>query len=96
MKMYFDNVHVWLAVVISACVVLASAYLCYLSPDHSWRYLLAILVVYVAWMVRHLYRGDREAGAGSLAARRKVTQAIVSSGLLLVVAQAGAIAARFQ
>ncbi len=96
MKANFEKALNSLAVIIIACVVFASGYLCYLSPERSWRYLLAILIVCVAWITRYLYRGDREAGARSGVARRKVTQAIVSSGLLLVVALAGAIMARLE
>jgi hypothetical protein len=78
-----------LAVVIGASVVFASGYLWYLSPERPWPYLLAILVVCIAWALRHLARGD-----GGRAARRKFTQAIVSSGLLLAFALGGALFAR--
>ncbi len=94
MKAISENVLTSLAVVISACVVFASGYLWYLSPLRPWPYLLAILVVCIAWTLRHLARGDRSADPTSRAARRKFTQAIVSSGLLLAIALGGALFAR--
>lgn len=86
MKMVSEDVLFSLAVVISAFVVLASGYLCYVSPERPWPYLLAIAVVCVAWTARHLNGGDGDANPASRAARRKLTQAIVSSGLLLGIA----------
>jgi hypothetical protein len=94
MQAISENVLTSLAVVISACVVFASGYLWYPSPLRPWPYLLAILVVCIAWTLRHLARGDRGADPTSRAARRKFTQAIVSSGLLLAIALGGALVAR--
>jgi hypothetical protein len=83
-----------LAAVISVGVVFASGYLCYLNPERAWAYLLAIAVVCVAWALRYLARGGGEADPKSQAVRRKLTQAIVSSGLLLGVALGGVLMAR--
>jgi len=94
MKTISENVLTSLAVVISAGVVFASGYLWYLSPERPWPYLLAVLVVCIAWTLRHLARGDGGADPVSQATRRKFTQAIVSSGLLLAVALGGALFAR--
>jgi hypothetical protein len=94
MKTISENVLTSLAVVITACVVFASGYLWYLSPDRPWPYFLAILVLCIAWTLRQLARGDGGTNRTSRAARRKLTQAIVSSGLLLAVAMGGALFAR--
>lgn len=83
-----------LAAVISACVVFASGFLCYVNPERTQAYLLAIAVVCVAWVLRYLSRGDGEADAKSQAKRRKLTQAIVSSGLILGFALGGVLMAR--
>jgi len=93
MKTISENVLTSLAVVISACVVFASGYLWYLSPERPWPYVLAILVVCIAWTLRHLARGGG-ADPTSRTARRKFTQAIISSGLLLAIALGGALFAR--
>jgi hypothetical protein len=73
---------------VTACVVLLSGYLWYLNPERPWPYYLAMLVVFTAWTLRQFARGDG-ASRTSLAARRKFTQAIVSSGLLLAIALGG-------
>jgi uncharacterized oligopeptide transporter (OPT) family protein len=83
-----------LAVVVSACVVLASGFLCYLNPERAWAYSLAIAVVSVAWAIRYLSGRGGEADAKSQAKRRKLTQAIVSSGLILGFALGGVLMAR--
>jgi len=94
MKAISENLLFSLAVLISACVVLASGYLCYVSPARQWPYLLAVAVVGVAWTARHLANGGRDANPTSSAARRKITQAIISSGLLLAIALGGVLIAR--
>ena len=94
MEMISGKVLTVLAAVVSAGVVFASGYLCYLNPERVWAYSLAIAVVCVAWIARYLSRGGGEADARSQAVRRKLTQAIVSSGLLLGVALGGALMAR--
>jgi hypothetical protein len=94
MKTILENGLASLAVVITACVVFASGYLWYLRPDRPWPYFLAILVLCIGWILRQLARGDGGANRRSWRARRKLTQAIVSSGLLLAVALGGALFAR--
>jgi predicted tellurium resistance membrane protein TerC len=89
-----DNVLFSLAALVSACVVLASGYLCYLSPVRRWPYLLAIGVVCVAWIARQLIGGAGNANPKASAARRKLTQAIISSGVLLAMALGGVLISR--
>jgi hypothetical protein len=93
MKTFVENGLTSLAVVITVCVVFASGYLWYLSPDRPWPYVLAILVLCIAWTLRQRARGE---GGANHASRpvRKFTLAIVSSGLLLAVALGGALFAR--
>ncbi|QBB69967.1 hypothetical protein ELE36_06100 [Pseudolysobacter antarcticus] len=71
------------AVVISAWVVLTSAYLCYLSPQRAWPYGLALAVICIAWAVYYFDAGDRNKDATLSEPRRKHLLAIVFSGLLL-------------
>jgi hypothetical protein len=94
MKTVSDNVLALLALVITACVVFASGYLWYLRPDRPWPYFLAILVLGIAWTLRQVASRDGEGNRASRSTRRKLTQAIVSSGLLLAVAVGGALLAR--
>ena len=84
-----------LAAIISAGVVFASGYLCYVNPERAWGYSLAIAIVCVAWAVRYLHPGSGEADPKSRAVRRRLTQAIISSGLMLAFALGGVLMARF-
>jgi hypothetical protein len=83
-----------LAAIISACVVFASGYLCYVNPERAWAYLLAIALVCVAWAVRYLHPGSGEADPKSQRVRRRLTRAIISSGLMLAFALGGVLMAR--
>ena len=83
MKANSGNRLVLVAAVISAAVVLASAYLYYAQPAHPWPYALAISVMCVAWTARFLVRGDGAEAYASHVRQRKLTQAIVLAGLLL-------------
>lgn len=83
-----------LAAVVSAGVVFASGYLCYVNPERAWAYSLAIAIVCVAWALRYLASGGGEADSKSQAKRRKLTQAIISSGLILAFALGGVLMAR--
>jgi len=67
----------------SGCIVFASAYLCYLSPQRPWPYVLALVVVCIAWMVYCFDSGDRKNDPTSAQSRHKHLWAIVFSGLLL-------------
>jgi hypothetical protein len=80
------NTPTTLAIVVSACVVLASAYLVYAMPERPWPYLLAIAFVGFAWLAR--YFGPRDAAPldgepASPSAQSELTRAIVRSGILL-------------
>ncbi|MDL2357301.1 MAG: hypothetical protein QFF03_18765 [Pseudomonadota bacterium] len=74
MKTLSDHLLGALAAAVSAWVVLASAYLFYITPARPWPYGLALAVIVAAWIAR---------GVADPAARRKVTQAIVLAGALL-------------
>lgn len=69
-----------LAVAVSAWVVLASAYLFYMTPARPWPYVLALAVMCAAWIAR---RSGPARAAADPAVRRKVTLAIVLAGALL-------------
>lgn len=72
-----------LAVAISASVLLASGYLLYTAPARRWPYALALVVMGAAWAARRLGHARGAADPAYLAARRKVTLAIVLAGSLL-------------
>ena len=88
-----DRALTWLAAVVSACVLAASGYLLYSSPERPWPYLLAILVLVVAWTLRHFASGERTARM-SRPARSMFTQAIATAGVLLAIALGGVLVAR--
>lgn len=83
MKTTSGSLLFFVAAVISAAVVLASAYLYHAQPARPWPYALAILVMGVAWTARYLVRGNGDGNDASQARQRKLTQAIVLAGLLL-------------
>lgn len=82
------------ATAISAFVVGAGGYLCFVNRERPWPYLLAIAVVCVAWIARYVAAGDSKTER-SLAKRRKLTLAIILSGLLLAVALGTKLIAQF-
>jgi hypothetical protein len=69
-----------LALAISAWVVLAGGYVCYAHPERRWQCSLGMIVLGVAWLIRHVVRGDTEARTE---AHHKITQSIAYAGLLL-------------
>lgn len=68
------------ALAISAWVVLAGGYVCYVNPERRWQCVLGMAVLGAAWLIRHVFRGDGEQRRN---ARHKITQSIAYSGLLL-------------
>lgn len=74
-----------LAIAISAAVVAASAWLFYTSAARPWAYALAPAVLAAAWAFR-LGQGRTADDPAGLAARRKLTVAIVLAGSLLALA----------
>lgn len=70
------------ALVISAWVVLAGGYVCYVNPGRRWQCLLGMAVLGVAWLIRHVVQGNTEA---RMQARHSITQSIAYAGLLLSV-----------
>lgn len=74
MKTMTDKV----ALAVSAWVVLAGGYVCYVHPERRWQSVLAIAVLGIMWLIRHVFDGNTEA-------RHKITQSIAYAGLLLSV-----------
>lgn len=71
------------ALVITGCVVFASGYLCYVSFDQRWLYVLALAVECIAWIMYYFDSGDRNSDSTSAQSRCKYLWAIMFSGLLL-------------
>jgi hypothetical protein len=65
------------ALAVSAWVILASAYGCYLFPARTWPFGLALGLLAAAWLARQLASGEQ---------RQRLTTAIVLAGLMLGVA----------
>lgn len=83
MKTFSEKLLFPFALVLSAWVVFASAYLCYMSSDQRWPYVLTLAVVCIAWIVYYFDSRDRKNDSASSESRQKHLQAIVFSGLLL-------------
>jgi hypothetical protein len=83
MKTISEKILLPFAVATSAWVVLVSAYLCYVSPQRPWPYVLALAVVCIGWMVYCLGSGHQKNDSTPAESRRKHLWAIVFSGLLL-------------
>jgi hypothetical protein len=88
MKANADKLVFSLAVVLSLWVVFAGAYLCYASPHDPWRYMAAIAIICIAWVIRHVFRRAAQASPACTLAERKATQSIMLAGLLLGMALA--------
>ena len=74
------------AILISAWVVFASSYLCYLHLVRPWPYILALSVIGIAWIARQLLPKGAAGGSAGQVNRRKITQAIALAGALLGIA----------
>jgi len=80
-----DGVLNSLTIVVSAYVVAVSGYLWTQRPQRPWPYVLAIILVGVAWLIRYAVSRNRAADPALRSSKRKITRAIIVAGLLLAI-----------